>query len=293
MCCLTLLPATTALTSYHRQFRTYHPTLPLFASLSPFGGDFAGLSATFNPSDGSFIPIPVHLVPADLVEWGQEPKCLENLVSEDVTENDSKMNRNIITVLPSTGCAVDNMEALKTTYDIDLKSMETNDDGSAVGVQYFISDESFRLESIFGLDDGYRMRVIVDFMKSESPIWSPKSPVNLLLERRTSENSSGGTRADGGGLDGRTVSGLLGPELTRRKTFVDEEPLDDTFEDEGIQYVSLPGNVTLSYGSMSENSWTCDVSYTRDDAVRGVTLAAIAFGDGNLDFDVEVWEGED
>ena len=48
----------------------------------PLGGDFAGLAATFNPGDGTFIPIPEHLIPESLLEWGQEPKCLEVLVSE-------------------------------------------------------------------------------------------------------------------------------------------------------------------------------------------------------------------
>lgn len=28
---------------------------------SPLGGDYAGLSATFNPKDGNFIPIPEYL----------------------------------------------------------------------------------------------------------------------------------------------------------------------------------------------------------------------------------------
>lgn len=49
-----------------------------------YGGDFAGLAATFNPGDGDFIPIPDYLIPDGLKEWGQEPKCLEVLVSEDI-----------------------------------------------------------------------------------------------------------------------------------------------------------------------------------------------------------------
>jgi hypothetical protein len=33
------------------------------------GGDFAGLAATFNPGDGAFIPVPVHMIPDALIEW--------------------------------------------------------------------------------------------------------------------------------------------------------------------------------------------------------------------------------
>jgi hypothetical protein len=293
-CCLSLLPASTAFTSFHRRLHSYQPTSPLFASSSdyPLGGDFAGLSATFNPIDGSFIPIPVHLVPEALVEWEQEPKCLEVLVSEDMKDNESKMERNTITVIPTTGCGVDNLETMKKKDIIDLKSMNGDENTKVVGIQYPTGDESFRLESIFGLDGGYRMRVVLDLIKSETSILFPKSPIHLVLERRTSEESSGGTRADGGGLDGRTVSELLGKELTRAKTFVEEDPLEDTFEDDGIKYVSFPGNVTISYSLESEMSWTCDVSHTKDGVVRGVTSAAIKFGDGELDFDVEAWNGE-
>eukprot|EP00980_Cylindrotheca_fusiformis_P010231 scaffold2271_cov130-Cylindrotheca_fusiformis.AAC.26 len=271
-CCLTLLPVAMGLTPLYREFRAQRLSSALFTSSSSqhskiVGGDYAGLAATFNAKDGSFVPIPAHFIPADLLEWGQEPRCLEKLVSEDLTENiDSKMERTIVDVLPSTGCGVDNLESMKTFYEINLNSMESDADGKVVGLQYPDGDNSFRLEAIFGLENNHRMR--------------------------TGEKASGGTWADGGGLDGRTVSQLLGPELTKVKTFVDDGPLDDSFEDEGIHYLSLPGNVTVSHGFQSDNIWSCDISHTGDGAMRGVTLAAIVFGDGEIDFDMEAWNGE-
>ena len=43
------------------------------------GGDFAGLVATFNPSDGTFIPIPEYLVPSELLEWGQGKQIIRSI----------------------------------------------------------------------------------------------------------------------------------------------------------------------------------------------------------------------
>ena len=37
------------------------------------GGDWAGLSATFDPASGALVPVPEHLVPASMVEWGDVP----------------------------------------------------------------------------------------------------------------------------------------------------------------------------------------------------------------------------
>ena len=75
------------------------------------GGDFAGLKATFSAS-GKFLPIPEYLVPAELLEWGQEPSSLEVLVSEEA--KGKEWERQIISVLPAIGCAIDNLETQKS-----------------------------------------------------------------------------------------------------------------------------------------------------------------------------------
>lgn len=288
---LALIKVTSSLSPLKRQLHTFQRTPALFASSTYFGGDFAGLDATFNPNDGTFIPIPVHLVPESLLEWGQEPKCLDTLVSEDISEDGSTIERNSIVILPSIGCAVDNMETMKKTEKMDISEIDIN--GDVVGIHYETGDKSYRVESIFGMDDGYRMRVVLDLISSEDAILTPKSPVHLHYERKTSEESTGGTRADGGGLDGRTVSTLLGPELSKAKSFAEDKPREKTRDSDGIRHIGLPGNVTISYSSLNRNCWTCDVCHELDDRIRGVTTAAIQFGGGDIDMEVEAWEGGD
>ena len=288
---LAVIKVTSSFTPIKRQVHNFHRTTALFASPSHLGGDFAGLDATFNPSDGKLIPIPVHLVDESLLEWGQEPKCLETLVSEDLAEDLSTMERNSIVILPSTGCAVDNLETMKKTEKADISSSDV--EGDVVGIQYETDDKCYRVESIFGMEDGYRMRVVLDLTTCEEILLTPKSPVHLHYERRTSEESTGGTRADGGGLDGRTVTGLLGPELSKAKTFAEDRPREKTQDSDGIRHIGLPGNITISYSSLNSNCWTCDISHELDECIRGVTTAAIQFGGGDIDFEVETWEGED
>ncbi|CAJ1949594.1 unnamed protein product [Cylindrotheca closterium] len=274
-------------TTFQRTFTTQR------LASSPLGGDFAGLDATFDPIDGSFIPIPVHLMDASLLEWGQEPKCLETLVSEDLMD-DMKMERTSIVVLPATGCGVDNLETMKKSETLDMNEKDVN--GDVIGVQYESSsgdhdNKSYRLESIFGMDEGYRMRVVLDLISCKEKLFTVKSPVHLHYERRTSDESTGGTRADGGGLDGRTVSGLLGPELSKQKSFAEDTPREQSYIEDGVHHLGLPGNVTISYSSMTPNSWTCDICHELDDKIRGVTTAALQFGGGDADFMVEAWEG--
>lgn len=256
---------------------------------TPLGGDFAGLSATFNPNNGEFIAIPEYLVPESLLEWGQEPKCLEVLVSEDLT-NES-LERNSVTVLPSTGCAVDNLETTMKKEEVDLTksgNISKKDDSDIVSLQHQTGDKSFRLETIFGLKDGHRMRVVLDLIKSESSFVGVKSPMVLVLERRTSETSSKGTIADGGGLDGRTVFRLLGPELTRAKTFVEQEIVEEALsgEIEGLSQVNLPGNVTIAYGSTEDDTWTCITRHVEDGVERGVTREFNGFTADDVEIEV-------
>jgi hypothetical protein len=251
------------------------------------GGDFAGLAATFDPSDGSFIPIPEHLVPEALVEWGQEPKCLEILVSEEF--KDEVMERSTITILPATGCSVDNLETLKVKDEIDV-SFLLGEECPIVGLQYPIREDEIRLETIFGIEDeGLRMRVVIDLSPSET-IFAVQSPMVLALERRTSSSGSAGVIADGGGLDGRTVSMLLGERLRRAKTFVEDEPLEASFESDGLKHISFPGNVGMAYGWLSDQDWVLQVSHVANNKRKVVSRIFNVVGEHEVDFKLDSWE---
>lgn len=254
------------------------------------GGDFAGLAATFNPGNGAFIPVPTHLVPETLLEWGQEPKCLEILVSEE-TIHDSLL-RNTITVLPSTGCSIDNLETIRVDDEIDLSS-KYGKGTNMVGLQYQVGNKNgaLRLETLFGMVDGYRMRVLLDVIPSAST-FAVQSPMVLALERRTNTVSSSGTIADGGGLDGRTVSMLLGEKLRQSKTFADDMPLENNYENDGIIHVNFPGNVSVAYGWLNDREWVVQVAHVYGTVRRVLSRQFHVKGDGQFDFDVESWTEE-
>ncbi|KAG7349459.1 hypothetical protein IV203_012056 [Nitzschia inconspicua] len=274
---------------------------------APLGGDFAGLAATFDPGDGSFIPIPEYLIPPSLLEWGQEPKCLEVLVSEEINEDETSMMRITTTVLPDTGCSVDNLETIKAADEIDLESQwscrieeqgEIQEEGATtvVGLQYPLQDDSneLRVETIFGLEaeDGkqYRMRVAIDVVPSPPDTFGIQSPMVLTLERRTNAVSSGGTIGDGGGLDGRTVSMLLGERLSGSKTFVDDPPLSENYDADSIKHVAFPGNVSIAYGWVTDNDWVLQVSHVGPNGMRRVVSRQFTVsGDGELDFEIRSW----
>ena len=253
----------------------------------PIGGDFAGLGATFDPSDGRFIPIPEHLIPEALLEWGQEPKCLEMLVSEDF--QDEVMLRNTITILPDTGCSIDNLETTKIDDEIDVSFLLGDEESPIVGLQYPTRNDEIRLETIFAMDGGLRMRVVIDISPSQ-PVFAVQSPMVLAMERRTSSSSSSGVIADGGGLDGRTVSMLLGEQLRQSKTFVEDVPLNESFETDGINHVYLPGNVGLSYGWQSDEEWVLQISHVHENKKRVISRIFSMSGEDTVDFKLDSWE---
>jgi len=278
-------------------------------STGVYGGDYAGLAATFNPGDGSFIPIPDYLVPDELKEWGQEPKCLEVLVSEDIhdDENDEVyvMKRVTTTVLPAMGCAVDNLETMLAMDEIDLESQWRNDDNDGdgaeniVGLQYPLGKDKLRVETLFGLEKEVgvdRIRVAIDLIPSQED-FAIKSPMMLTLERRTSSISSGGTIAEGGGLDGRTVFMLLGEQLRGSKTFVDEPSTShdnysyNNFDPKNdIRHVNLPANISIAYGWLQDkNSWMLQVSHITNGSRRVISRQFTIANDGELDFEMRSW----
>ncbi|KAL3905935.1 MAG: hypothetical protein SGARI_004230 [Bacillariaceae sp.] len=284
----------------------------------PLGGDWAGLAATFNPGEGAFIPIPEYLVPDSLLEWGQAPKCLEVLVSEDIRTDSGEdatgeddigiLQRVTTTVLPATGCGVDNLETLKAQDEVDLEARwvsgvdsfedPSEDEGATkvVGLQYPIgndNDNALRVETIFGFDYGggqFRMRVAIDVVPSPPDTFGISSPMVLTLERRTNAISSGGTIANGGGLDGRTVMMLLGERLSGSKTFVDDPPMGGNFDRDSIKHVSFPGNVDIAYGWMTDNDWALQVGCVGPNGMRRVVSRQFTVAkSGELDFELRSW----
>ncbi len=106
-------------------------------------GDYAGLSATFSSSGdinnggvGELIPVPEHLVPESMIEWGDIPTYLEVLSSEDIItlnhdlKNDEKeqkiMERTVVTVLPEVGCGIDNLETTKKVEEFHLQQQQSD-----------------------------------------------------------------------------------------------------------------------------------------------------------------------
>lgn len=270
-----------------------------------YGGDFAGLAATFNPGDGSFIEIPDYLIPDGLKEWGQEPKCLEVLVSEDIHEDDNGegyvMSRVTTKILPDTGCTVDNLETMLARDEIDLESQwksDGSDEGmeDVVGLQYPLGEDKLRVETIFGLGEEQgldRIRVAIDLIPSEEK-FAIQTPMVLTLERRTSSISSGGTISEGGGLDSRTVYLLLGERLRASATFVDLPSMttDRNYcdPDSDIRYVALPANISIAYGWSNDGSaWMLQVSQIVNGSRRVVSRQFTLANDEELDFEIQSW----
>ena len=298
----------------------------------PFGGDFAGRSASFDAATGELIPIPEHYVPDSLLEWGQAPLLWEVLVSEDdtVVENSvddddailllrqQNWRRQTTTILPATGCGVDNLETMKridravawcedslwrsrravpedggtTLPQIVSTITQRCSNHAGGGGSQNTSNGLFRVEACFGwnhqIDDDdddddsnrYRSRVSVDLrLPSDDPSQQqqlqPITQLHVALERQISPNSSHGTVADGGGLDGQRVSRWLGPVLSSRRAVESlfggrlEAPAkhqwkpaaadsEQSFwvgrgrrtqhdDDDTVISLVLPGNVTVAY----------------------------------------------
>ena len=103
-----------------------------------------------------------------------------------------------------------------------------------------------------------------------------QSPIRAVLDRQTSLTSTSGTRADGGGLDGRTVSTLLGDRLRSAKTFAEWEPLPIPKENSSSittlsSSISIPGNIAISHGTSSSGKPTLVVSHVEGSTRRVVS----------------------
>ena len=269
------------------------------------GGDFAGYVGKFSPSDGALIPLPLYLVPEDLREWGQEPSSLEILVSEETTKSEDDdeeellLQRQTITVLPAIGCGVDNLETTKSEEIYQKEDTVSWSDSNHPSVRAMdatiLSSEGaqkLRLETLFALPEAHRVRVSFDLqIQQQQPkegdngkelSYEIQSPIQIQLERQTSETSTKGTRADGGGLDGRTVSTLLGDRLRQQLKFAELKPategswksVDDSSATVLSPLIHLPGNITIASGPGEDQEWILEVSHftsstSSDNALEG------------------------
>jgi hypothetical protein len=255
------------------------------------GGDFAGLQAKFSPSDGSLIPIPEYLIPKALVEWGQEPTVLEVLVSEEKDEDeDAFLKRQTITVFPAIGCGIDNLETQKSqeSFPKELSHWSQHSDSAAALDTTLSSSEGsclHKTETIFSLPDSHRIRVGLTLKvqkMNDGVSHEIQSPIVIYLERQTSATSSHGTRADGGGLDGRTISNLLGGWLKAMVSFGEKKPIqaghwqasDDvrpSTESVTTTIIHLAGNITIATTRLRDN----------EDGQQGFLLEVSHFSGGS------------
>jgi len=238
------------------------------------GGDYAGLSCTFDPLNGNIIPVPEYLVPESMVEWGQVPNFLEVIVSEDF-EEDGFVERKTVSVLPEVGCGVDNLETLSSSEKLQI----VKNDDYVVATQQELQLMSngvqrWKLETVFALGgdsqsklikpDSRRLRVILTATQGNL-----LSPIVVVQERNTGEVSSNGTIADGGGLDGRTVTQLIGSEALK-SPFCEESPGSSSANSTpSFRILSLPGNLTVRFGKENEESpfWIM-VSHQHNDSSK-------------------------
>jgi len=267
----------------------------------PTGGDFAGLSATFDLK-GDLIPVPEYLVPESLLEWGQEPSSLEVLVSEDfvktctsINKKDSLWERQTVTVLPETGCGLDNLETTKssevvTMYDEDEDSWSSSSSNTFQQNQWVRTfclpyeknhRSGAKVEAAFGLPDNHRSRIVVEILSSDDDDkhksnlceYEMQPPIRILLERQTNSlESTHGTIADGGGLDAQSVSRLLGETLNR-------QPLS-SFAEKGALGCWVPATATRDEGGINNNSGDDD-NIDKNGLMTEVNLAGnltLAFG---------------
>lgn len=208
--------AALTLTTLPRHERTWSRVLSTRRNL--FGGDFCGLQAKFD-ANGAPQEVPSYLIPASLREWGQEPSCLEIILSEDVMDRRNRQwARQTLTIMPETGCAIDNLQTTKKIEeyqmnDITELQVETLSIRSLV---HAIGNEQAFMETTFGQDDEHRTRISCTVNPQERSIIGS---ITVTLEHLFDSESSQGTRANGGGLDGQSVSCWLGERLRKKHNF--------------------------------------------------------------------------
>lgn len=219
-------------------------------------GDYAGYHATYN-QDGRHMALPDHYVPPVLREWGQVPLALEVVVSENPDNN----TRQILTVLPETGCGIDNLEVLKKREE--LGKLIWNMDGACVYVNYSPETSQTRMECILADENIRRSRIVLHC----DDRLNVKKPISLFLERRISETSTEGRRADGGGLDARSVSEWIGSDLRSMESSWNKVYPSwlGTLTQNVQKAFGLPGNLTVAYHDSEKDHLTVWIGQAQKD----------------------------
>ena len=241
-----------------------------------YGGDFAGHSATFSSKTGLLIPVPEHLLPASLIEWDSIPSCFEVITSEDFDEEQHhRIRRNIVTVIPEVGCGVDNLDTILSTEDLLIHDVNVDCTGQVVAVSQSINKNIHiqNLESTFAtLNQSSethaslkRTRISLEVDMDRCII---NSPIRIVVERRTSSESTKGKIAQGGGLDGRTVASLIGKDAYNIP-FSDEpgriiDPSHPKLDLYNKTVLSLPGNAVIWYGMDESTDFVIYMSLWKD-----------------------------
>ena len=239
----------------------------------PTGGDFAGLSATFDHRNGALIPVPEYIIPKSLIQWGQAPTCLEVLVSEDEAAANATFSwrRQSLVIFPETGCGIENLQTTKVVEEVDASCIWQSSDFSVRTLHYLVGDKKLRVESSFGWLEEHRVRMVVDVAimpadNNNGYSFEVQTPIKVILERQTDAVSTQGTVADGGGLDAQRVTKWLGQVLQNYHSFAEkggagaykpEKRMDSL--DMMTTAVNFPGNLTLAYGSSSEAPWVVEM----------------------------------
>lgn len=222
----------------------------------PLKGDFVGYLATFTLK-GELIDVPEHFVPDDLLEWGQGPSSLEIITSEDDLLNtnnsdETEWKRQTITVYPAVGCSVDNLDTTTKEESIPSANIFINESETARALHYVSQPNGkVRFEVTFGRGgreaDDERIKIST---QASPQLDSLAPPVEISIERRFQETSSHGKRAQGGGLDGRSISTWMGGDLRRLASFAEDLPKaiankePDTIA-ANVPFEVFPGNVTV------------------------------------------------
>lgn len=252
-------------------------------------GDWAGQLSKFDSSSGALIPVPDHLVPEAMIEWGQIPTQLEVLSSEKLepvgsTTMEWQLQRATITVLPLVGCAC--LETLKSKETIPFivpssykfpfpdivhlpprKSYATFFSDGSLFVAHQKEERrasypnrydicvSVPTEKASNFEHRVRIHFEVDLGNQGGRII--RTPICIIKERRISETSSDGNIADRDGLDSQTVATLVGIDAINRP--FSQENITNPFPSEIKQQprmmcassrdLLLPGNVMIRYGN--------------------------------------------
>jgi len=210
------------------------------------GGEYCGLSATFDSKTGKLVPIPERLVPESLLAWGQVPTALEVLVTEDV--RDVRLRewcRTTRTILPATDCGVDNLQTINEELETESYRIMWNDDDTvAHQFLYPINDnhEEWRLETIFGMNttpqQQHRVRLSIDLTEQ----LEVSSPIAVHWERQIGTEPTADN--DKEILDAATIYTLLGTTLRNSYSFAITTPAQATTTTK--HRIFIPPNLTLS-----------------------------------------------